>query len=342
MKKFLKINCLKSPILVCMILSIFAVVFAASCGGGGGEGSSSSSGSSGSSSSSSSSSGSSSSSSSSGSSSGEPPVSYGFAWRKTGLNNPCNMTFNVVTGEICVANYGDNNIARFDTTGNRLSDITDPSFDHPQGVASDSTGNHYIVNGGIKKIIKLDSNWSNKVEWVLTKYPNDIAAEYGNHIVVLETQNGTNAYVEVFDRNGIQQYFWQINGANTALGIAITPDGSSLYITDTYNHRVLKYLLDGTGREVFGSQGTENGQFEYPKGIDIGSDGKIYIIDNNNFRFQVFNPQFEFIGKYIASQGNGDGQFQDPYGIAVDFSSNVYVTDNYSTTNNIQKFAPNQ
>lgn len=277
------------------------------------------------------------------------PLTYSFVWRRTGLNNPWNMTFNRVTGHICIANYGDNNIARFDTDGNQLSSVTDSSFDHPGGVASDNSGNYYVTNApgmNIKKVFKFDGSWTNKTAWDATYRPVDVASEYGNYVAVLETQNGVDGYVEVFDRDGNLQYGpWEISDANSATSLALTPDGNIL-ITDSWNHRILKYTSLGTLLRDFGSYGTEDTKFQYPKGIDMATDGKIFISDTGNYCFKVFSSDFDFLGKYTGTQGNNNGQFAYMFGLATDSRGSAFVGDSAHFSwpdweDNLQKFTQN-
>ena len=86
---------------------------------------------------------------------------------------------------------------------------------------------------------------------------------------------------------------------------------------------------------AFGSIGTANGQFRYPRGIALDSLGNVYVIDSTNRRVQKFTADGQFITKWGVS-GTGDGQFSNPIGIAVDSSNNVYVTD--SGNYRVQKF----
>lgn len=243
---------------------------------------------------------------------------------------------------ICLANGNAGSgysVARFDFTGNRLLDITDPLFDDVQAVATDNAGNHYVLSNNNRTIVRYDSNWQNKYSWTFQYSARDIVAEFGNYVVVLKSTDGVNGWVQVFDRNGNQQYLWQISGANTSLSIALTPDGNSIVVCDTNNHRILKYSVSGSYEGVAGSYGIDDGKFNFPTCIDIDSGGIVYVGDAGNYRIQIFNQSFTFLGKYVGGQGSGDGQFWAMYGIGIDQNKNIYTTD--STYGNIQKFKKN-
>src|SRR5262245_9461033 len=73
-------------------------------------------------------------------------------------------------------------------------------------------------------------------------------------------------------------------------------------------------LLAGTaGASVtfvlqWGSQGTGDGQFNFPAGVAVNSAGQVYVADFGNHRIQKFDANGNFITQW-GSQGTGDGQF---------------------------------
>ena len=86
-----------------------------------------------------------------------------------------------------------------------------------------------------------------------------------------------------------------------------------------------------------GAQGTENGQFNFPRGLVVDNAGNILVSDTNNGRIQKFSPTGVFLN-VIGKMGQGPGEFREPNGIAVDSSGNIYVAD--VANHRIQKLKP--
>ena len=91
---------------------------------------------------------------------------------------------------------------------------------------------------------------------------------------------------------------WGGNGSkmlkmlNSPHGITIDSN-NNLYITDTYNNRVMKWEPDATeGVLVAGGNdsGSANNQFDRPFGIDIDSSGNLYVVDYTNHRVMKWSP----------------------------------------------------
>ena len=89
---------------------------------------------------------------------------------------------------------------------------------------------------------------------------------------------------------------------------------------------------------AWGEHGEGNGEFEYPSGVAVDSNGNVYVSDRENNRVQKFSNSGAYITQW-GSKGTGDGQFQDPEGIAVDSSGNVFVVDQFNRR--VQKFRQN-
>lgn len=117
---------------------------------------------------------------------------------------------------------------------------------------------------------------------------------------------------------------------NEPWGVAVAPDGS-VYVTDTWNHRVQKFTSAGkfiTTWGVFGQAETPQ-SFYGPRGLAIDAEGRVYVTDTGNKRIVVFDANGNFITQF-GSAGFEAGQFDEPVGIAVDKNGTVYVVDTWN------------
>ena len=78
---------------------------------------------------------------------------------------------------------------------------------------------------------------------------------------------------------------------------------------------------------MFGENGSGNGQFNIPQGLCLDSSGNIYVADQNNGRVQKFDSSGNFIRSF-GTPGTGNGQLSTPQRVTVDASGNLYVTEN--------------
>lgn len=125
---------------------------------------------------------------------------------------------------------------------------------------------------------------------------------------------------------------------NEPWDVAIGPDGS-VYVTDTWNHRVQKFTADGQFLAKWGSfgQGETATAFWGPRGIAVDPLGRVYVMDTGNKRVVIFDPDGNFLAQF-GTAGFGEGQFDEPVGVSLDADGNVYVTDTWNQR--VQVFAP--
>lgn len=160
----------------------------------------------------------------------------------------------------------------------------------------------------------------------------------------LYVADASNRVVHVFDRDGA--YMMKIGDGkqfDRLSSVAVDHDGTRVYAVDiggvkSENHRVRvfdaktgEFLMD------IGKRGGGNAEFNLPRDLAIGRDGRLYVVDSGNFRVQIFDRD----GKYISSFGKVGkqmGDFARPKEIAADPDGNVYVAD--TAFGNFQIFDP--
>ena len=111
-------------------------------------------------------------------------------------------------------------------------------------------------------------------------------------------------------------------------GITISPITGQVYIADCHNHRIQVLNPDLTFSHSFGSEGSANGQFQFPRNIAFDSQGLVYVTDIDNHRIQKFSSDGKFVAQF-GSEGSGPRQLKGPYGITIDTAGTglVYVSE---------------
>lgn len=103
-------------------------------------------------------------------------------------------------------------------------------------------------------------------------------------------------------------------------------------LTDPYEGKQVELQA----ADLWGSNGTADGQFVTPRNVAVGPDGSIYVADTGNHRIQALSKDGTFVLKW-GTQGSGQGQFNEPWGIAVAPDGSVYVADTWN--HRVQRFS---
>ncbi|HSL45612.1 MAG TPA: flippase activity-associated protein Agl23 [Anaerolineales bacterium] len=122
---------------------------------------------------------------------------------------------------------------------------------------------------------------------------------------------------------------------NEPWGIAVGPDGS-VYVSDTWNHRVQKFSASGEPVLTWGQYGQplpevpESSRYFWgPRGLAVDSEGRVFLADTGNKRIVVFDADGNYLTEF-GTAGLDPGQFDEPVGVAVAEDGTVYVTDTWN------------
>ena len=183
----------------------------------------------------------------------------------------------------------------------------------PRAIAAGQNGDIYVADSRNHRILHIGADGSLLKEWG-----------------TFADQQGGNAPIGTF---------------NEPWGVAVGPDGS-VYVSDTWNHRVQKFSKDGKPLTMWGQYGQPSpdlpeskSYFWGPRGIAVDSQGHVFVADTGNKRIAVFDSD----GKYITEFGTAGldpGQFDEPVGVAVAEDGTVFVTDTWNQR--IQSFIPSE
>ena len=184
-------------------------------------------------------------------------------------------------------------------------------------IATDHTGNLFIADGV----------WTNNLLNMVVKYDPD-----GNYVT---------RFGEYPDGNKEDPSSWQQGRFFALGGIAVSPDGESVYTTEVANHRVQRWdeQLDGTyaSTAMWGNTqendpnrvgSDQPGMFSAPYDIGLDAQGDVYAMNTTTAQIQKFTPD----GVFITSMFMGDNpDVPDPnlraHGIAVTADGDAISTE---------------
>ena len=110
--------------------------------------------------------------------------------------------------------------------------------------------------------------------------------------------------------------------------ITTSPTTGQIYVADCDNHRIQVLNPDLTFSYSFGSIGSAEGQFSYPRFIAIENQGLVYVSDSGNNRIQVFTSEGKYVSQF-GTYGSGPGQLRNPTGLVIN-NNLLYVAEEYN------------
>lgn len=178
--------------------------------------------------------------------------------------------------------------------------------------------------------------------------PRDLVVAADGSLYVADTENHR---IQHLDRDGKVLQVWGSYGDavsagapggvfNQPWGIAVGLDGS-VYVADTWNHRVQKFSAEGQFLTMWGyfGQAEKPEAFWGPRDVAVDAKGRVYVTDTGNKRVVVFDADGHFITEF-GEAGLMSGMFDEPVGLAIDADGQVYVVDTWNQR--IQVFSENE
>jgi predicted membrane-bound mannosyltransferase/DNA-binding beta-propeller fold protein YncE len=181
-------------------------------------------------------------------------------------------------------------------------------FDAPRSVAVGPDGSVYVADSRNNRIQKFDANGQLLLSWGTL---GDVAA-------------GTGA-------PGTFKEPW---------GVAVGPDGS-VYVADTWNHRIQKFDANGQFLKMWGHEQFQPDNFEAfdgfwgPRAVAVDARGHVFVADTGNKRIVEFDSDGNGLSN-IGAGGFEQGLLDEPVGLALGADNTLYVADTWNQR--IQRF----
>jgi len=241
---------------------------------------------------------------------------YVLAWGCTTVGNGCypggssNGQFTAPagvavdsSGNVYVADENNNRVEKFTSTGTYVSqlgcttgacsscsNVCGPSqFNHPSGVAVDSSGNVYVADSGDPRVQKFTSTGTYVTQWGglpagsgngQFNVPWGVAVDSSGNVYV--TDRG-NSRVERFSSAGVFDG-WAGGCTSQSANCVTNSAGGFNSVGFTCTAATCGAPVAGSGDGQFGS----NGQYNGPWGVAVDSSGNVYVIDTMNNRVEKF------------------------------------------------------
>ncbi|MFQ5615719.1 MAG: glycosyltransferase family 39 protein [Anaerolineales bacterium] len=172
-------------------------------------------------------------------------------------------------------------------------------FNHPRGLAVAPDGSIYVADSENHRIQHLAPDGGVLHVW-------------GSFADILQGEAPPGAFNKPWD-------------------VAVGPDGS-VYVVDTWNHRIQKFTAGGEFIRMWGYSGRAEAPeaFWGPRGIIADENGFVYVTDTGNKRIVIFDEDGNFVSE-LGSVGFAPGQFDEPVGLALDpGTGRLFIADTWN------------
>lgn len=289
------------------------------------------------------------------------------------FNDPISIAFDAA-GNIYVSDsgvwgdYGNHRVQVFNSSGAYLATIGQTGvagsdnghFRRPRGIAV--YGNRlYVADAGNHRVQIFDITNPASPSYVATvgtgvrgnlylqfDFPEGVGVD-ANYIYVADSNNQR---IQIFDRNtlfyngltiGAGTWGTDNNHFNHPTDVVVDAAGN-IYVADNWNKRVQQFNSSRVYQRTYGTTGvsyvTDGYHYYFPKGVAVGQDGSIHIVEERGHRLVKLdaNGTLQWTVGQPGQTGNDNSHFAGPQDVAVDAQGRVYVVENWDV-NRVQIFS---
>ena len=199
-------------------------------------------------------------------------------------------------GQVYVFQRTPHPILVFDRAGNYLRTWGHGLFALPHGCRIDPQGNIWLTDVGLHQVFKYAPDGRRLATWGVKSTPGNDAIHF-----------------------------------NQPADVAFGPKGD-VYIADGYGNARIVHL-DGKGRyrNAWGHPGHVPGAFRLVHSVAVDAVGRVYVVDRDNARIQVFTPEGDLLAvwKHVGH----------PFGLFLTPDQRLFVADGLANTVSIYSLA---
>jgi DNA-binding beta-propeller fold protein YncE len=225
---------------------------------------------------------------------------------------------------------------------------------YPRGIAVDREENIYVADSWNHRLQKFDAGGNHLLtigscgeSKGLLNEPYDVFIDAEENILVVERYNHR---IQIFGPKGdskgwvgsrgtvVEEELASIyetpkhlfNAPAFEFPTSIAQDSlGNYFITDSGNHRIVKFDSRWNLLLTFGERGKGSGQFEYPLCVAIDPNDLLYVADLNNDRVQIFTSTGRYVDEMRETQDSAS--INAPCLTAIDPSGTLHVGLTFDT-----------
>jgi tripartite motif-containing protein 2/3/tripartite motif-containing protein 71 len=191
-----------------------------------------------------------------------------------------------------VADSGNHRVQLFTADGRYCGDSY--SYSYPSDVAFDAKNTlFYAADSNKHRVQVLSRNMSfchllgKKGRKTSLCRPCAVACSKTGKIYVTERDNNVVGIYE--DKTFCRHRGFGYADLDSPYYIAVDDNSKRVYVSEWGGNRVCVFTLEGEYVSSFGKEGSEPGEFNFPRGLAVNDSGLLYVCDGENNRVQVFN-----------------------------------------------------
>lgn len=217
-------------------------------------------------------------------------------------HSPLYVAIDPVTKDVYVSDRGANAIYVYNVGGTFQQEIKPDGIDFmgTLAIAIDKNQDIFVADAASdpQRVVEFKPDGTKVAVFGETaglNFPNGLAVQSDGSLLVADSGNSR---VLVFEPNGTLRGALARGDMDAALGmprgLAVNAKGT-VYVVDTVN-QVVRVFAGNPGKlpeysTSFGEMGQLDGQFSYPNGIAVDGKGRVYVVDRENGRLQVWQEK---------------------------------------------------
>ena len=232
---------------------------------------------------------------------------------------PFDIAIDENTGNIAVADFGNNNVQLFNSEGKYLNTVSHKEIINPTSVTFTESSNLVVIATGNCFCFNESGKLVKKITNKHLKEPVRLTIARDGRMVVCDWGDKT---VKVLSPDG-KQLLLSISDSDRAPPTFAVAHQDIFVVAYYWKHNVKVFSKDGEFLHNIGAPGFTDGQLFKPEGLAVDSFSNLVVCDYGNSRLQIFTLG----GKLVCTIKGQHTGLEGPRSVAVSPTGQLYILD---------------